>query len=118
MQFNIEIDESFTIPVKIYNEEEYHQIAECGARRLFEFGEFVFMDSIDAKDHEHYLVGISVWDEERLDFFMSLELKNFYELVALVFNDKTEQLLRQWLQKMLVSVFAMLLSEQRSKLVR
>lgn len=118
VKYNIEVDDSYTIPVEIYDEEGYGKIAECGARRLFEFGDFVFMDSVDSEDQEYYLIGISVWNKEKFDFFMSLELKSFYELVALTFNEETEGLFRQWLQKMLVGVFAKLLSKQREELIQ
>lgn len=113
MKYNIEVDESYTVPVDIYDQTGFGQIAECGARRLFEIEEFVFMDSVDAEDKEYYLIGISVWNNERLDFFISLELKDFYELVALIFNVETKRLLHQWLHKMLACVFALSLKEKK-----
>ena len=98
--FEFERIDEVVITVKKHNLDGYMQMAECGARRLFEIGDYVFMDSSDADDQTHYFIATSERDEDQYDTFYELDLNPFYELIALFLNQNNIELLLSELQQM------------------
>jgi hypothetical protein len=82
--YNVErFDESIIMVVK-HDQEGYYKVAQCGARVLFDFNNYRFLDTSDADDNEHYLIlDFNGIEEGNPNGYYELELKPFYDLVAL-----------------------------------
>jgi hypothetical protein len=65
------------------------KVAECGARTLFDIENYRFLDCTDPEDKEHYLI-LDFTDTEtgKPNAYYELELKPFYDLVALYLASK------------------------------
>jgi hypothetical protein len=95
----IKFDETVTSVTK-HNTAGYFKIAECGARRLFKFCDYVFMDSSDKNDQTHYFIATSHSDEDYFDTYYELNLESFYEFIGLYLNDNNHDLLLEELESM------------------
>jgi hypothetical protein len=98
--FEFEMFNETVVTVKKHNLDGYMLMGECGVRRLFEIGDYAFMDSSDADDQNHYFIATSHSEEDKYDTYYELELVPFYELIALFLNLNNIELLLSELRDM------------------
>ncbi|NCU19044.1 cytosolic protein [Pallidibacillus pasinlerensis] len=86
-----EHDQADAMTVKKLSEQDFDTVSSGGVRQLFELdtnlGLFVFMDAEDNEGNETYHILRYEEDSEEPNDYYSLELKDFYDLVALYMSD-------------------------------
>jgi hypothetical protein len=80
-------DDDRIITVIKHDPNAFTQLAESCSRTLFDINDYRFLDCADAEDKDHYLI-LDFTDSDEPDVY-ELELKPYYDLVALYVHSET-----------------------------